>query len=418
MNEPHAAILNPPPLPGPEALRAALATIRPGHALPRAFYKDPAIFQYDMRHFVMAHWHCVGHSSMVAAAGDYFTVDFGGESIIVVRSPDDRIRALLNVCRHRGSRVCTQSQGNAKTGNFVCPYHAWTYDCSGRLTNARLMADGFDKTAYGLKEVALRVCEGVIFITFAQPPLDFEQVESSFGRTARTYGWSQAKVAGRRTYVVEANWKLVIENYQECYHCGPAHREYARRHIFARPQAQRDAPDRAMAERDAALGIDLAEVDFYCADAAPGQECADCGRSSLVAGFRTGSRDGRPLAPLMGDFRGKDFDGGFSFLDVGPTSNFVAYPDHGVIYRTAPLTVDKTGFEVIWLVDGNAVEGRDYKLEDLLWMWDSTTGEDKKIVELNQMGVNSAFFEPGPYTPMEEDTQRYVNWYLGVMRRI
>jgi len=404
--------------PGQDTLRAALREVRPGHALPQVFYKDPGIFRQDVRHFVMAHWHCVGHASMVTAPGDWFTTEVAGESIIIVRGQDDRVRALLNVCRHRGSRVCTEAHGSAKGGTFTCPYHAWTYDSQGRLMSARVSAEGFDKADYGLKQVPLRVCEGVIFITFAEQPLGFEHVEQSFARTARIYGWAGAKVAARRMYSIDANWKLVIENYHECYHCGPAHREYSRRHVFSRPQPQREGPDRALYERDAALGIPLGEADFYANDAAPGQECADCGRSSLFDGFKTGSRDGRPLAPLMGLFKGKDFDGGFSFLDVGATSNFVAYPDHGVIYRTAPLTVDKTAFELFWLVDGDAVEGRDYQVDELVWMWDWTSVEDKKIVELNQAGVNSAYFEPGPYTPMEEDTQRYVDWYVDAMKRV
>jgi len=418
MREPNTVQPDRAALAGRETLRAALDAVRPGHALPQVFYKDPAIFQHDMRHFVMAHWHCVGHASMVAGPGDYFTVEIGGESIIIARGQDGQVRALVNVCRHRGSRVCTDRQGSAKGGTFVCPYHAWTYDCSGQLVSARLSAGDFDKAGYGLKQVPLKVCEGVIFITFAQPPLGFDHVEQSFGRTARIYGWAGARVAARKMYLIDANWKLVIENYHECYHCGPAHREYARRHIFARPQPLREGPDQAMYERDAALGIALGEADFYASDAAPGQESADCGRSSLIEGFRTGSRDGHPVAPLMGEFRGKDYDGGFSFLDVGPTSNFVAYPDHGVIYRTIPLTVDQTGFELFWLVDGDAVEGVDYRTDELAWMWDWTSIEDKKIVELNQAGVNSAYFEPGPYTPMEEDTQRYVNWYVDSMRKI
>ena len=404
--------------PGPDTLRAALGAIRPGHALPQIFYKDPGIFRQDMRHFVMAHWHCVGHASMVAASGDWFTTEVAGESIIIVRGQDDRIRALLNVCRHRGSRICTEAHGSAKSGTFTCPYHAWTYDSQGQLMSARVSAEGFNKADYGLKQVPLRVCEGVIFITFSEQPLGFEHVEQSFARTARIYSWASARVAARRMYSIDANWKLVIENYHECYHCGPAHREYSRRHVFSRPQPQREGPDRALYERDGALGIPLGEADFYAKDAAPGQECADCGRSALFEGFKTGSRDGRPLAPLMGLFKGKDFDGGFSFLDVGPTSNFVAYPDHGVMYRTAPLTVDRTAFELFWLVDGDAVEGRDYQVDELVWMWDWTSTEDKKIVELNQAGVNSAYFEPGPYTPMEEDTQRYVDWYVDAMKRL
>jgi Rieske 2Fe-2S family protein len=103
---------------------------------------------------------------------------------------------------------------------------------------------------------------------------------------------------------------------------------------------------------------------------------------------------------------------------VGPTSNFIAYPDYGLIYRTIPQTVDTTGFELIWLVDGDAQEGKDYEVENLIWMWDYTSLEDKKIVEYNQAGVNSAFFEPGPYTPMEEDGARYLDWYIDTMRNI
>ncbi len=418
MNLPQTIKLSNSPIPGRDALRAALDAVRPGYALPRTFYKDPAIFQQEMRHFVMAHWHCVGHASMVKNTGDFFTVEIGGESFIIVRGHDDQIRALLNVCRHRGSRVCTEKQGTAKNGTFTCPYHAWTYDCNGQLQRARLTPEDFNKEEYGLKQARLRVCEGVLFITYAERPLDFEHVEESFGRSARIYGWAKAKVAARRMYLIDANWKLVTENYQECYHCGPAHQEYSRRHVFARPQVQREGPDQAMYDRDTALGIALREVDCYAGDSDPGQESADCCRSAMLEGFLTGSRDGRPVAPLMGDFKGKDFDGGFSFLDVGPTSNFVAYPDYGLIYRTIPVTVDKTAFELIWLVDEHAVEGKDYREQELIWMWDYTSAEDKKIIELNQAGVNSAFFEPGPYTPMEADAARYVSWYLESMKRV
>ncbi|MGA2551642.1 MAG: aromatic ring-hydroxylating dioxygenase subunit alpha [Burkholderiaceae bacterium] len=406
------------PGPGRESLRIAFESYRPGYALPRTFYKDPAIFQLDMRHFAMAHWHCVGHASMVPHPGDYFVVELAGESVVILRGADHEIRALLNVCRHRGSRVCTEKAGTAKNGLLVCPYHAWTYGLSGELVRARMTPEAFNKDDFGLKRVPLSICEGVLFITFAENPLGFANVEASFGHAARIYGWSRAKVGARRHYLISANWKLVTENYQECYHCGPAHQEYARRHVFARPEAQREAPDLAMHERDAVLGLPLADIDYYAADAQPGQESADCWRSALIDGYVTGSRDGKPLAPLMGEFRGKTYDGGLSFLDVGPTSNFLAYPDYGLIYRTIPLSVDQTGFELIWLVDADAIAGQDYREEDLVWMWDYTSVEDKKIIELNQAGVNSAFFEPGPYTPMETDACRYVDWYIAAMREV
>ena len=399
-----------------DILQKALADYLPGHALPRAFYKDPEIFQMDMRNFVLAHWHCVGHVSMVKNPGDFFTVDIGEESIIIARGSDDQVRAMLNMCRHRGSRVCNQAEGHAKNGHFVCPYHAWTYDCSGDLQRARLMPPDFKKSDFGLKQVQTRVAEGMIFITFADEPLGFDHVDEAFSKSARVYGWANAKVAVRRAYVIDANWKLVVENYQECYHCGPAHQEYSKRHVFARPQEERVAPDNAMHARDLALGVPLDNYDASPAIAQAGQESAASTRSAMFEGYLTGSRDGKPVAPLMGQFKGKDYDGGFTFIDVGPTSNFVAYPDYSLVYRTAPLTADKTIFELIWLVDGDAVEGRDYNVDELIWMWDYTSDEDKKIIEMNQAGVNSAFFEPGPYTPMEIDAQTYIDWYIESMR--
>ncbi len=397
-------------------LRESLGDCVPGHALPRAFYKDPAIFEADMRHFVMAHWHCVGHTSMLAQTGSYFTAEFAGESIIIVRNGEGQVRALLNVCRHRGSRICTESHGQAPSGKLVCPYHAWTYDCDGRLLHARATNPDLKKDALNLRRVHVHVEEGMIFISLADQPLGLDHVRDAFAASARIYGWNNAKVIARKTYLMQANWKLVEENYQECYHCGPAHQEYSKRHTYARPQAQRDGPDDEMRARDLALGIGLQDKDFYFSNAHPGQESADSIRSAMVAPMVTGSRTGAPVAPLMGAFKGKDYDGGFSFIDVGPTSNFVAYPDYALVYRTIPVSVDQTAFELLWLVDRDAVENVDYKTEEVIWLWDHTSQEDKRIIEVNQQGINSRFFTPGPYAPMEIYAQRYSEWYLQAMR--
>jgi len=257
--------------------------------------------------------------------------------------------------------------------------------------------------------------EGMIFITLAREPLGLAHVQEAFAVSARVYGWRDAKVAARKTYQIQANWKLVEENYQECYHCGPAHQEYSKRHTYARSEAQREAADAAMRARDDALGIGLRDTDFYFRKAQAGQESADSIRSALVDGVVSGSRDGQGLAPLMGDFKGRGYDGGFSFIDVGPTSNFVAYPDHTLLYRTIPQSVDRTAFELIWLVDGAAREGVDYQVDALTWLWDHTSQEDRHIIETNQRGVNSVFFEPGPYNPMEIYARQYGEWYLEAM---
>jgi phenylpropionate dioxygenase-like ring-hydroxylating dioxygenase large terminal subunit len=392
----------------------AIAAQRAGHALSREFYCDAELFEYEVRRLILRHWHCVGHQSQVCAPGDFFTTSLCEEPLLVVRGQDRVVRALLNVCRHRGSRVCTQESGHARGGVFVCPYHAWSYGLDGRLRAARQMPDDFDRASHGLRSVHTRVVEGLIFVSFADTPLGLEHVEAALAGSARLYGWARAKVAHRESYPVKANWKLAVENYMECYHCGPAHQEYSRFHLYARPAPLNRSADERVRARARALGVALEEVDYWGLNARPGLEAADSARSALGEGAVSGSEDGRPLAPLMGQF--PDYDGGVTFFDVGLTSNFLAYPDHGLIYRFIPNAVQDTAMEVIWLVREDAREGVDYDLERLTWLWRVTSLADKRIIELNQQGVNSRYYVPGPYTPMEQHTQRFVEWILTELR--
>src|SRR5450631_2904039 len=157
----------------PAQLPALIESRRPGHALPRAFYTDPAIFECDMRSMLLKHWFCAGHASSIARPGDYLVVDLGAESVIVVRTATGEVRALLNVCRHRGSRLCTGRTGRAAAARFTCPYHAWSYDLDGHLLVARLMPEAFRRADMSLKTLPVRVVEGLIFTTFAERPLEF-----------------------------------------------------------------------------------------------------------------------------------------------------------------------------------------------------------------------------------------------------
>ncbi|MBV9316700.1 MAG: aromatic ring-hydroxylating dioxygenase subunit alpha, partial [Gammaproteobacteria bacterium] len=204
----------------PSAERGARAPSaqRPGHALSREFYCDAELFEREVRRLILRHWHCVGHHSQIRKPGDFFTTSFCGEPLLIVRGQDREVRALLNVCRHRGSRVCTQESGHARGGVFVCPYHAWSYGLDGRLRAARHMPDEFDRAAHGLKWFHTRIIEGLILVSFADSPLGLEHVEAALAGSARAYGWAEAQVAHREIYRVQANWKLAVENYMECYH--------------------------------------------------------------------------------------------------------------------------------------------------------------------------------------------------------
>ena len=393
-----------------DRMAVLLAGVKPGHALPQAFYTDPAVFAQDLERLLLRHWFCAGHVASLPNPGDYFLVDVGPESVIVVRARDGGVHALLNVCRHRGSRVCTTAAGNAKGGVFVCPYHAWSYGLDGHLRAARHMPATFDKLAHGLKSLHVRVIEGLIFMSFAAQPPGLEHVEEVLAGSARAYGWEDAKVAHRATYPINANWKLAVENYFECYHCQPAHEEYARFHLYARPADLNRDSDLRMRERTRSLGVEVLNIDRWGLRALPGQEGADSFSSALADGTVSGTEDGKPAAPLMGRFG--DYDGGTTFFDVGPTSAFLAYPDYGVIYRFIAKTVSTSEMEIIWLVNGSAREGIDYDVARLTWLWQVTSVADKRIIEVNQQGINSRYYEPGPYTPMEAPTQHFIEWYL------
>jgi Rieske 2Fe-2S family protein len=340
--------------------------------------------------------------------GDFFLMEIANESAIIVRGEDGELRALVNVCRHRGSRVCRERSGNTRV--LICPYHAWTYGIDGKLRAARHMAEPFDKTRHGLKQIPLRVVEGLIFVTFADEPLGLSKVEEVLRRGYGPYGWADAKVAHRETYPIEANWKLAVENYVECYHCAPSHPEYARLHANEQPRAKIAELNAQMEERAAALGLTIPNQDHWGLAAESGEEATYCVRYAMLRGAVTGSPDGQAVAPLMGAFKG--YDGGSTFIHVGPASFFLAYPDHGLIYRFIPRTVQRSELEVIWLVRGDAREGVDYDRDRLTWLWKVTSDADKRIIENNQRGVNSRYYEPGPFSIMESQERRFIEWYL------
>ena len=378
-----------------------------GSALAQEFYSDSEIFQRDIDRIHLRHWLCVGHQSRIPNKGDWFRYDVAEESVIVVRGRDDEIRGLVNVCRHRGSRVCYEESGNSRM--LVCPYHAWTYELDGRLRATRYMGEDFDSSEHSLPQIHVRILEGLIFVCFAEEPPGLDDaasvLESSLGR----YGWSNARVAHRQMYSVDANWKLATENYQECYHCTPAHPEFSRLHATEKPDAEVADLRAEAAERARALGIEIPEVNRW-PYGAPGQEMVDASHDAIYPGSVTGSEDGQSVAPLMGDFT--DYDGGFSYADVGPASFFLAYPDHGMMYLFIPRGPQKADMELVWLVAGDAREGVDYDRAKLTWLWDVTSAADKLIIDQNQQGVNSRYYHPSAYGPMETQTRSFTEWYL------
>lgn len=387
-------------------LDALIGSYRPNYSLPAKFYSDPLLYQRDLDYIFDRAWIYAGHISQLPDPGCYFLIEFGKESIIIVKSKDSEIRAFANVCRHRGSRICLHSSGRTRT--FVCPYHAWTYDLDGSLRSRREMPADFVREDYGLKPIRLSVFQGLIFISLDPAPPDLNAGFGPLEPALAIYQLEKTRVACQKTFSVDANWKLAIENFMECYHCAPAHAEYSCSHALKSPKDyERLRP--LMLERSQELGYETESLDqsnprdrnaiqyFYS-------------RSALYEPYVTGSESGEPVAPLLGNI--KAFGGGAADLMFGPATYAILYPDHAVFYRFLPTDVQKTDMEIIWLVNENAVEGRDYDLEKLTWLWTATTKSDKEIIHNNQTGVNSKFYEPGPLSEMEDFLSNFIEWYL------
>jgi Rieske 2Fe-2S family protein len=407
--------------PGGDWIDRLCASQRPGHSLDQAFYRDPAIFERDVERVLCNHWIMAGHVSQLPATGDYVLFDVGGESVILVRDAKGAIRAHYNVCRHRGSRVLLDCTGHASS--LVCRYHGWTYALDGSLKAARHMPEDFDARTHGLVPCHVRVIEGLIFVSLADEAPDLGPVADGVAPFLRLHGTAAARVAERRTFAVHANWKLVVENYLECYHCRTAHPEYCRVEIKVdrigdsspAAQARFDAREREWSARAERLGTVLPEfgTTLPLDERLPRAQFGAAYRAPLRESYLTATADGQPAAPLMGGFT--DYDGGETALAVGPFTYMLAANDHAVFFQFVPRDAEHTDMILTWLVDGAARAGEDYDLARLTRLWSVTTEQDKSIVEANAAGVRSRRYAPGPPSLLEGDVAGFRAWYLALV---
>ncbi|HXW77212.1 MAG TPA: aromatic ring-hydroxylating dioxygenase subunit alpha, partial [Candidatus Eremiobacteraceae bacterium] len=196
--------------------------------LPRACYTSDAFFARERERIFFHEWFCVGRAEMVPKPGDFMAVDVAGESVVVVRLKDGTLRAHYNVCRHRGSRLVAEDARGTFASTIRCPYHAWTYELDGRLRTAPFLEES-DVAREGLclYPAGVETWAGFLFVLAAQhedAPTLIEQLGVVPDRLAR-YPLDALRSARRIVYRVAANWKVLLENYNECYHCGPVHPE-------------------------------------------------------------------------------------------------------------------------------------------------------------------------------------------------
>ena len=271
-----------------EILKTAIADYKPGYSLEQMFYREQAIYDAEIKQLFFKHWLFAGHTSQIPNKGDFFTVEFDKESVIMVRTSKGEVKAHINVCRHRGSRVCLEHTGTKQ--RFTCPYHAWSYDLDGKLVAARFMADEFGKEQNSLHSAHVELVGGFIFISLAEKPLAISEMRAKIDGIFDHFGFDNLKLAEQRTYDIPANWKLAVENYQECYHCAPSHQEFAKLHAMARSPEEFKSLKESFHDENK---ISHSVFDLYYGNAKKGQEGFQYGRNPLLEGIVSGSKGGK-----------------------------------------------------------------------------------------------------------------------------
>jgi Rieske 2Fe-2S family protein len=392
---------------------------RPGYSLPGEFYSNDVVYRAELEKIWRRSWLFAGHACEIRNPGDYFTFAIGDDSLIIIRDDDGKIHALWNTCRHRGTPICNESRG--KVGRLVCPYHQWTYARDGSLVSCRGMQEDLPTDELGLLRAHVRDLEGLIYISLADNPPDFAEAAQTIAPIAHPQGFNRAKVAKVVDYNVAANWKLVWENNRECYHCNVNHPQYIKANfdhynaddVSDRIQSRIDSAVARSEAKWAAAGLVVSHrrsgmVHFPDAE----RNCwFAANRTPLVEGYLSETLDGRQVAPLMGDYI--DADVGTLRIRTLPNMWLHASCDHAVTTRLLPAGIHGTSVRVAWLVNKDAEEGRDYRLDEIMPFWQLTSEQDWDLCALAQKGVNSSRYTPGPFSTYKEyNVDAFVRWCL------
>jgi len=377
-------------------------------SLPQPFYCDDQVFAIDMQEIFGKEWLIAGMTCEIPKKGNFISLQIGNNPIIVVRGAEGSLHAFHNVCRHRGSRLCVTDKG--KVAKLVCPYHQWTYELDGRLLFAGTeMGADFDMAQYSLKPVHVKTAGGYIFVSLADEPPEIDEFLRTLEHYMEPYDMENTKVAVESRLMEQANWKLVIENNRECYHCNGSHPELLNTLLewddVTDPRASQAFKDQVAActKRWDADNIPYAHASFGLRNRIV--------RMPLLEGTVSMTMDGKPgCNKLMGRITDPDL-GSMRILHLPHSWNH-CMGDHMIVFTVWPISAQETLVITKWLVHKDAVEGVDYDPERLREVWDATNAQDRRLAEDNQRGINSTAYQPGPYSKTYEfGVINFLDWY-------
>ena len=366
----------------PADLRATRLPFGQALTLPSAVYTQPEILALEQTGLFARTWLCVGRDEDLPATGDFFTRDMGQDSVVVIRGVDGLLRCFFNVCRHRGSRLIDDAAGHGLS-RILCPYHAWSYRLDGGLEKIPRAEGGASRAELGLISVQLGVRDGFIFLNLDRQAPPLAQQFADLPDLSR-FRLSELRCGWRQTYEVQANWKLLCENYSECYHCPGAHPQLARLSDLISRNTQ------PMAAGTSFNG----------------------GPMALRDGIETMSLSGRRSVPVIPGLPPDDHRFVYYYV-IYPNLLLSPHPDYVLTHTAWPLAPDRTRVVCEMLFTEEALALPSFNPADMADFWDMTNRQDWVLCERAQRGARSKGYRPGPYQEAEDCVHAFDQWYAG-----
>ena len=343
----------------------------PVKTLPARYYTDPQLFREELERFYCESWVCAGREEQIADSGDYFLREIAGESVIITRDAQNKVRAFYNVCRHRGTRLVTEPEGKF-LNRIQCGYHGWTYGLDGRLIGAPHMEEGsgFCREEYPLNKVHAETWDGHIFINLDHEAQPLAEQLADLLQKFVPWRMNQLRLHRRIVYDVRANWKLVMLNYNECLHCPVLH-----------PALNR-------------------LTNYLGADNEQPHATYIGGSMGFRGGAETMSLDGKRRRDCLPGLEGEDREK-VCYYSIFPNFLLSLHPDYMMTATLWPKAVDRTEIIAEWHFHPAEMRKPGFEANDAIDFWDLTNKEDWHICELSQQGIQSRAYRPGPYSHRE-----------------
>jgi Rieske 2Fe-2S family protein len=336
------------------------------------YYVDERYFAREMDQLFRRMWVCAGRLEEIEQPGRFVLRDVAGDSVIVTRSASGDVHAFHNVCRHRGTRLCSDAAG-AFPGSIQCPYHAWTYGLDGRLLGAPHMEEvpHFRKEDYPLHRVHTGLWDGHVFLNLAAAPPPLAAQLADLPDRFRPWRMDTLRLGRRIVYDVRANWKLIVQNYNECLHCPNLHPS-------------------------------LNKLSHYLSgENEPLHASYMGGRMDLRPGVETLSMDGscpRQILPALGDEDRRRV----YYYAIFPNMLLSLHPDYMMVHTLWPIAPDRTINVCEWHFQPSELARASFDASDAVDFWDMTNRQDWHVCELSQAGISSRAYTPGPYSNRED----------------